>query len=95
MDEVAIPIWWEDLEKAGHSSQSERIAYLKAAMACYDLKNMTLIADREYIGYEWFSWLNQQKIRFVIRVKEGIYHEEVNGQRGLTWKQLKAKRVDL
>jgi len=91
LDEVAIPIWWEDLEKAGHSSQAERIAYLKAAIECYDFKNMTLLADREYIGYEWFKWLDNQNIRFVIRVKEGIYHDEVNGQKGLSWKQLRDK----
>ena len=91
LDEVAIPIWWEDLEKAGHSSQAERIAYLKAAMVCYDFANMTLIADREYIGYEWFKWLDEQNIRFIVRLKEGIYHDEINGEKGLSWVQLKAK----
>jgi transposase len=89
--DVAIPIWWEDLEKGGHSSQEERMEYLKKAMKSYKLEGMTLIADREYIGYEWFIWLNEQNIRFVIRVKEGIYHDEINEAKGLGWQQMKEK----
>lgn len=89
--DVAIPIWWEDLEKAGHSSQAERIAYLKAAMECYQLTGLTLIADREYIGIEWFRELEAKEIRFIIRVKEGIYHDDINKGGGLSWDRLKAK----
>jgi hypothetical protein len=30
---------------------------------------MTLIADREYIGREWFGWLKQEmKLDWVIRI---------------------------
>ncbi len=88
---VAIPIWWEDLEKAGHSSEAERISYIDRVLKMYDLKNMTLIADREYIGYQWFKELKKRNIRFVIRVKEGIYHESINRAVGLSWAELKAK----
>lgn len=88
--DVAIPIWWEDLEKAGHSSQEERMAMVKQAMKRYHLSGMTLLADREYIGREWLKYLSDQGLTFVIRVKEGIYHEEINGEKGRTWIQLKA-----
>lgn len=91
IDEVAIPIWWEDIEKAGHSSQQERISYLHDAMNSYQLEGLTLIADREYIGYEWFKELKRLSIHFVIRVKEGIYHEEINQASGLSWEKMKAK----
>lgn len=89
--DVAIPIWWEDLHKAGHSSQEERITYLQRAMERYDLKDTILIADREYVGYDWFKALYAQGIHFVIRVKEGIYHDQVNAAKGPSWEQLKAK----
>lgn len=89
--DIAIPIWWEDIEKGGHSSEEERIDYLKEVLRFYKLENMTLIADREYIGYEWFKALNAQNIRFVIRVKEGIYHESINKAQGLSWEELKAR----
>lgn len=91
--DVSVPIWWEDIEKAGHSSQEERIAYLKAAMERYDLRGMVLLADREYIGREWFGELKEQGLYFVIRVKEGIYHEEVNGEKGLSWSVMKARAL--
>ena len=48
--DVAVPIWWEDLAKAGHFSQKEKIAMLRRVMDNYGLKRMTLFADREYIS---------------------------------------------
>lgn len=89
--DVAIPIWWEDLGKAGHSSQEERIAMLKKAMKKYGMAGMALLADREYVGREWFEFLSKSGLYFVIRVKEGIYHQEVNAAGGRTWQQLKDK----
>ena len=47
---VAVPIYWVQLEKIGASSQEERNAMFKAAFSLFDLKGMTLLADREYIG---------------------------------------------
>ena len=88
---VAVPIWWEDLEKAGHSSQKERMEMFTTAMKSYDLKGMILLADREYVGKKWFKYLVDSKLHFVIRIKEGIYHDEVNAAPGLTWQQLKSK----
>lgn len=87
--DVAIPIWWEDLGKAGHSSQEERMEMLGKAMEKYGLTGMTLLADREYVGKEWFKYLASKGLRFVIRVKEGIYHQEVDAGGGRTWQQLK------
>lgn len=91
IDEVAIPIWWEDIEKAGHSSQKERIVYFKQALERYDLSKMILLADREYIGYEWFKYLYEAGIYFVIRLKAGIYHEAVEANGGISWARLTAK----
>lgn len=88
---VAVPIWWEDLEKAGHSSQQERMEMFTTAMKSYDLKGMILLADREYVGKKWFKYLVDNELYFVIRVKEGIYHDEVNAAPGRTWQQLKSK----
>jgi len=87
--DVAVPIWWEDLSKAGHSSQQERIELLCAVLEKYELSGMTLLADREYVGKEWFKFLVDSGLNFVIRVKEGIYHEEINAAQGRSWEQLK------
>jgi hypothetical protein len=92
IDEVAIPIWWEDIEKAGHSSQKERISYFQQALKRYDLSKMIVLADREYIGYQWFEYLHKAGLYFVIRLKAGIYHDEVNASgNGISWERLTAK----
>ena len=80
---VAIPIWWEDLEKLGHSSQEERKILIINALKQYDLRGMVLLADREYLGEDWFSFLRQQGIDFVIRLKSTVYHAQVNASKGL------------
>lgn len=83
VDGVGIPIWWEDLSKEGHSSQAERLSFFKKALERYDLRGKCLLADREYIGRDWFSFLRQKgivpiAIGIVIRLKKGIYRNEVD-----------------
>jgi len=75
---VSIPIWWEDLSKKGHSSQTERFFFFKKALLRYNLKGKCLLADREYIGREWFAFLQKKGIKFVIRLKKGVYQNEVD-----------------
>lgn len=85
---VAVPIASIDLAKKGHSSQQERRELLVRASKQYDLKGMTLLADREYIGVDWFSTLAEYQIEFVIRLKSGIYHDAVNAAKGKNWQEL-------
>jgi len=54
---IAIPIFWMNLEKIGHSSSEERIRLVKGALRRFDLAYAVLIADREYIGTKWFKYL--------------------------------------
>ena len=44
----------------------------------YDLRGKCLLADREYIGRNWFSYLKLKGINFVIRLPKGTYREEVD-----------------
>lgn len=85
---VAIPIWWEDIEKAGLSSQEERKTMIINALRRYRLRGMVLLADREYIGEDWFSFLREQGIHFVIRLRAKIYHGQVNASEGQNQSQL-------
>ncbi|WP_299466255.1 transposase, partial [uncultured Microscilla sp.] len=78
---VSIPIWWQDLDKKGTSNQKERIALFKAAIKQYDLRKKLLLADREYIGGDWLSFLKREKIDFIIRVPKGHYKSNVNRSR--------------
>lgn len=78
---VSIPICWEDLDKKGTSSYTERKALFDKACKWYNLKGMILLADREYIGEEWFKYLMGKGLQFVIRLKKKVYKEYVDGQR--------------
>lgn len=80
---VAIPIAVIDLQKIGHSSQKERIAFFTKLKKQFDFEGMILLADREYIGLQWFKSLRLVfKLHFVVRLKKGIYHDYVNGAPG-------------
>ncbi|GAB4044405.1 hypothetical protein [Spirosoma jeollabukense] len=57
---VAIPILWRDLDKKGHSSARERQSFMEEATQLYNLKGKILLADREYTGQLWFTFLHQQ-----------------------------------
>lgn len=91
---VAIPIYWVNLQKHGISNIKERKRLFKRAFRSFNLKDKTLIADREYIGIDWFRFLINNGLGFVIRLKKNVYHEAINAAAGKTVEQLiqKAKR---
>lgn len=74
---ISIPIFWVNLSKKGHSNFSERKRLFQMAMCLYDLEGFTLLADREYIGKDWFDWLDTQGIKFIIRLPYKCYYKEV------------------
>jgi hypothetical protein len=68
---IAIPILWTVSPKGGNSSIDERVFLLKKVIAKIGIKKIyALLADREFIGEEWFRYLIKQKIPFVIRIKK-------------------------
>ena len=88
---VAVPIYWVQLEKLGSSSQLERQAMFEKASTLFDLKGMTLLADREYIGMKWFKYLKDNKIHFVIRMRMGDYESDVNAAKGNSYNRMYQK----
>lgn len=88
---VAVPIYWVQLEKAGSSSQAERKEMFDKANSLFDLSGMTLLADREYIGWEWFKYLKDNKIHFVIRMRMGDYEADVNAAAGNSYYKMYEK----
>lgn len=88
---VAVPIYWVQLEKLGASSQNERKKMFEKALSLFDLSDMTLLADREYIGAEWFKYLKTNKIHFVIRMRMGDYEADVDAVQGKSYLAMFAK----
>lgn len=85
---VAVPIYWTQLAKLGASSQEERKQMINEALSIFDLAGMTLLADREYIGKEWFKFLKDKGLNFVVRMKWGDYEQDVNAFRGRSYQAM-------
>lgn len=57
-----IPIVWKALDKRGNSNTAEREALIRRFMKAWQPFpgiQLTVLADREFIGMEWFAYLSQ------------------------------------
>ncbi len=77
---IGIPIMWNLLNKKGTSSTKERIAIITRFIDTFGKKNIAgILADREFIGGAWISWLLKNNIPFCIRIKKA---SKITNQRG-------------
>lgn len=68
---IGIPLFWMGLDSAGMSTTKERIELMQKVLSRFDSKRIkVLLADREFVGEEWFDFLITNNIPFVIRVKK-------------------------
>lgn len=78
---MAIPIYWELLEKRGNSDTAERVALIEKFINRFGKSCIAgLLADREFIGTEWFGWLIKEQIPFWIRVKDNLLTTDSRGR---------------
>lgn len=77
---IAFPIFWTFLPKQGNSNTQERIELLNRFIAHFGtIKIDCLLADREFIGKEWFRYLKDHHIQFHIRIKRDMNISRTNG----------------
>lgn len=70
---VAFPLMFRMLDKRGNSNTGERIALMKDFIAWFGPERIDcLLADREFIGEDWLGFLNQQNIRYYIRIRNNF-----------------------
>ena len=68
---IGIPLFWSVSSDAGSSSTFERKEVLQKLLERVGYSRIqAFLADREFIGEEWFRFLKKQKIPFVIRIKQ-------------------------
>jgi len=71
---VSIPIMWKVLpkkSKGGNSNQKQRITLMKKLLRIIPAKDIhALTMDREFVGKEWLSWLDEQGLTYVVRIKK-------------------------
>ena len=77
---IAIPLIWICLDKRGNSNTKERITLMNRFFEILETKNIKyILADREFIGQEWFKYLNTN-INFRIRIKANMMVTNLKGK---------------
>lgn len=87
---VAIPVFFRPYWHKGVLSQQARIRFIRRAIQVVDLKGKIIVGDREFIGMEWFCFLSQAGIKFILRLREGMYKNELSGK---MYHKLKARAL--
>lgn len=78
---VRIPVMWRVLDRAGPSSTRDRIDLVQRYIACCGLDTINIVlADREFIGGQWFEFLVKNGIPFAIRIRHNLKVELPNGR---------------
>lgn len=79
---TAFNLMWTLLDKQGNSNQDERIAFIKRILTVIPSKTIrALVADREFIGAKWFKFLNEQNLKFHIRIRKNMLADtDIQGQ---------------
>ena len=68
---IAIPVMWDVLDRPGNSTTAQQSALLSRFCAVFGEAAIAgLIADREFIGTAWMSFLVQKDIPFILRIKD-------------------------
>ena len=78
---VSIPLVYQSLQKPGNSNPDAHKRILTQALAYLDPRVGCLVADREFIGREWFAFLLKQPIDFVIRLRGNTWLTLDDGRR--------------
>jgi hypothetical protein len=69
---VFVPVLWKPLNKRGNSSTAERLELMKRFLNVWQhlgKSPVTVLADREFIGLDWFIRLRKAHFSLVIRVR--------------------------
>lgn len=84
---ISFPICWKLLNKGGNSNYKERIEIMEKLLEIMPKERIkSLVADREFDGEEWISYLVDKSINFHIRIKNTITY---NGHRKEGGKRIK------
>ena len=74
---VAFPILISMLDKRGNSNTPERIAIIERYIRLFGYQAIDcLLADREFVGENWIKYLNDNKIRYHINIRQNFYVDD-------------------
>lgn len=71
---VAFPLLFKLLPKFGNSNTHERIELIERFIHLFGSVSLDcLTADREFVGEQWIKYLNNNRIRYYIRIRENFW----------------------
>jgi len=79
---IAFPVLMQMLDKRGNSDTAERIQIMNRYIRLFGRETIhCLLADREFVGEKWIAYLNDDQIRYYIRIRENfITHNPRTGK---------------
>ena len=79
---ICFPLVWLPLDKKGNSNTDERISVIESFIHLFgETKIKCLTGDREFIGFQWFTYLLIHGIPFRMRVKENFVVTSSKGRK--------------
>ena len=75
---VAFPVYWLDLEKKGNCSLLEMNTLILNVVKRYDLRNIMLIGDREFVSKYLHKYLIDRGINILFRLRKGMLKKLIN-----------------
>ena len=77
---ISLPIAWLVLDKKGNSNSLERQELIRQVLKIVPAERIaSILADREFVGKDWLTFLQTSNIPFIIRVKENQQINHPNG----------------
>ena len=71
---IAFPVLFKMMPKFGNSSTGERVDLLQRYIDLFGIDTIEcLLADREFVGDHWIAYLNFNRIRYHIRIRENFW----------------------
>lgn len=70
---LAFPVLFQMMPKFGNSNCAERIAIMEKYNELFGFETIDyLVADREFIGEKWLEYLNLNRIKYHIRIRDNF-----------------------
>ncbi len=68
-----VPLFWLELDSKGNSNTAERNQLMEMFINTFGAQKISyILGDREFIGDDWFSYLDKLQIKFIMRIKSNM-----------------------
>ena len=71
LGDMGLPILWCDLHRLGNSATRKRKRLIRRFLRLFGIERIQcLVGDREFNGEDWFAWLQEERIPFLMRLRQ-------------------------